>query len=113
MAAGVLIFAAVAVGLTLSRAEAPAPPSPLAWALCGAAVVVLAAGWAIPAEGPGRRLVALALREAAGLIGALITLLTGSATWAVALGLLSVASILAGVATAPDDPRRPGSPRLG
>ena len=113
MAAGVVLVSAVAIGLTFVRATPSAPPSPLAWLLCGAAIVALAAGWAIPIDGPRRRVVALALREATGLIGALITLWTGSPTWSAALGLLSVAAILAGIAAVPDEAGRAGASRLG
>lgn len=116
MAGGVVAFCAVAIGLAYA-ARAPAqPPSPLAWALCGAALVALAAGWALPAATPSGRIVTLALREACGLLGAVITILTGSATWAAALGLLSLASILAGVAAVagqPETDRHTGGPRLG
>lgn len=113
MAAGVVALAGVAIAVALARDAPPSPPTPLAWGLCAAAVVALAAGWALPADRPARRIVALALREATGLLGALTTLVTGSSTWAAALGLLSVASILAGVAAVPAEPRPLGTPRLG
>lgn len=113
MAAGVVLFAGVAIVLALGRGTPPSPPSAPVWALCGAGLAALGAGWMIPVDGARRRLVSLALRETAGLIGSLLTLWTGSATWAVALGLLSVASLLAGVATVPDESPRPGAPRLG
>lgn len=118
MAAGVVLFSAVAIALAYARESPPAPPGTLAWILCGVAVVTLAAGWMLPADSPPRRLVALALREAAGLFGAVITIVTGSGTWAAALGLLSVASILAGVAASgassasPSAHRPPGGRRF-
>lgn len=119
MAGGVALFSAVAIGLGFARESPPDPPGTLAWALCGIAIVTLAAGWTIPGDAAPRRMVSLALREAAGLLGAVITILTGSGTWAAALGLLSVASILAGVAAAgapsagPSANRHPGGRRLG
>jgi hypothetical protein len=113
MAGGVVAVAGVAIAFSLGREAPPSPPTPLAWGLCAGAVVALAAGWALPTERPARRLAALAMREAAGLIGSLATFVTGSSTWAAALGLLSVASILAGVAAVPSEPRHDGGPRLG
>lgn len=113
MATGVVLFAGVAIAVAFARDTSPTPPTPLAWGLCAAALVALALGWVLPTDRPARRLAALALREAAGLIGALATFVTGSSTWAAALGLLSVASILASVAAVPAEPRHGGAPRLG
>jgi hypothetical protein len=109
----IALLASVAIVGTAAILLAPAPETPLpaaaVWALAGGAALLLAAGTLLVALGPGAaappagpplppaRLVGLALCEGGGLLGAVLTFLTGAPLWAAALGLAAAASLLLAV----------------
>jgi len=104
MVASVTLFATVA--LAFAGASERELDEPAAWVVAGAALLILGAGTALDGPEPGRKIAALAAREAAGLIGAVLTFLTGSWMFAAALGAMAVVSLLLALpARAPDRPR--------
>lgn len=103
MAASVALFSVVAL-VFAGRAEA-ALPGAAVWAIAGAGLALLGAGQALDGQEPGRKIAALAAREGGGLLGAVLTFLSGSWIFAAALGTLSVATILLALPPA-ESPRR-------
>jgi hypothetical protein len=96
MVGGVAAIGLVAAAHARDQAAMPAPPT-VVWGLACLAAVCLAFGFTLDAPAPPRKVLALALREAAGLIGAVATLLSGSIVWVAVLGTLSVAALLLGL----------------
>ncbi|HSM13004.1 MAG TPA: hypothetical protein VLA66_02975 [Thermoanaerobaculia bacterium] len=104
MAASVALFSIVAL-IFAGRAET-ALPGAAVWAIAGAALALLGAGQALDGQEPGRRIAAFAAREGGGLLGAVLTFLTGSWIFAAALGTLSVATIVLALPSAASTSRR-------
>ena len=103
-----MIASVALLGLTaVLVAEAPAQPLPElgVWFLAATGAAMIAGGVFLRAiaersAGSGnasalspRLLGALALQEAGGIVGAVLTLLTGSPLWAAALGIAAVAGL--------------------
>jgi hypothetical protein len=103
-----MVAAVAAFGLVAAASarppEMPLPPA-LIWGLAGIAAVALAFGFTLDDPAPPRKVLALALRETAGLIGAVATLLTGSVVWVAVLGSVSVLALLLGIPGAGADGR--------
>ena len=95
MVGGVAAFGLVAAAGARPQ-TAPLPPA-LVWGLACLAAVALAFGFTLDDPSPPRKVLALALRETAGLIGAVETLLTGSIVWVAILGSVSVLALLLGI----------------
>jgi len=97
MIAAVAAFAAVSIALAPGLRPTPPPPAAV-WGLAAAGLLLLVAGFALGAGDDRRRILSLALRESCGLIGGVLTLLTGSPAWAAALGGLAIAALILGLA---------------
>lgn len=100
---GLAMIAAVATFAAISIAVAPGlrptPPSPaVVWGLAASGLLLLVAGFGLGGGDERKRILSLALRESCGLIGGVLTLLTGSPAWAAALGGLAIAALILGLA---------------
>jgi hypothetical protein len=85
--------AAFAAGAWAVSTESAAPADAVVWGLAAVAGGALLAGLALDAPAPPRKLASLALREACGLIGGALTLVTGEPVWCLAFGAASLAAL--------------------
>lgn len=99
MAAG--LVALIVLVVLLRPASGDGLPSSVVWTLAALAAASLGVGvvLAVTADArsagyAARAVVSLALREAAGLLGALLTLLGGEPAWALGLGGAAVVALL-------------------
>lgn len=95
MIGGVLVFCLFAI--FAARGRESGIPATVAWLIAAAALPPLAFSFLLDGSSARKRILALALREASGLFGAVVTLLTGDPAWAVGLGAAAVVALVAGL----------------